>query len=66
MKGDKRYGEFLTDTYNHFKPVAVNGKGEDFMKAALSDILKSRDGIVANEDAKAFVEAIRQHRFWNR
>lgn len=66
LKGDKRYGEFLTDTYNHFKPVAVNGKGEDFMKAALSDILKSRDGIVANEDAKAFVEAIRQHRFWNR
>ena len=66
LNKDERYGEFVWDTYHHFKPIAVNGMGEDFMKKALGNKLKSTAGIVSNGNAKDFIEAVKQHRFWER
>ncbi|BAY98703.1 catalase [Tolypothrix tenuis PCC 7101] len=70
---------FINEAFKHCKPIAATGEGVDLLKAAelpgvkLSDSsLKDDQGVVtalsadANEIAKSFINAIAQHRHWNR
>ncbi len=66
LQKDKRFGEFLQDTYNHFKPIAANGNGVEFMKRSLADIYKSDKGVVMDKPVDDFINAVKQHRFWDR
>lgn len=70
---------FINEAFKHCKPIAATGEGVDLLKASdikgvkLSDSsLKDDHGVVTNrsadagEMAKSFINAIAQHRHWNR
>lgn len=67
LKQSKLVNEFINDTYNHYKTIAVNGEA-----AGLLDENQPIDqAIIMNETAnsefiKAFIKAIAQHRYWGR
>ncbi len=63
---DKRYGEFLMDTYKHCKVISANGMAIDYMKKTLADIYKNDKGVIIDKPIKEFIEAVKQHRFWQR
>ena len=66
LQNDKRFGEFLQNTYNHCKPIAANGTGLTYMKESLADLYKSDKGVVINKSIDEFIDAVKQHRFWDR
>jgi len=67
--------EFVTEAYRHSKPIAATSEGVDLLRAC-PKVLGPDDGsvegvIVSNEQASSaligdFLNAIAQHRFWNR
>ena len=66
LERDKRFGEFLQDSYKHYKVIAVNGVAVEYMKNTLADIYKSDKGVIMNKPIEEFIEAVKQHRFWDR
>ena len=82
VKALKQNGEavhFINEAFKHCKPIAATGEGVDLFKAAdlqgvtLADsVLQDDQGVVtdrsadANTIAKSFINAIAQHRHWNR
>ncbi|MEO8452892.1 MAG: catalase-related domain-containing protein [Gemmatimonadota bacterium] len=75
-------GRFVREAYRHCKPIAATGRGADFVAAALggsaqieigdrADLL-DEGGLIFGPDlqvgsvAKAFIAAMKQHRFWAR
>ncbi len=66
MKSDKRYKEFIRDTYFHFKPLSGNGAAVEFIKDAIGAELTTEEGIVQNGSPDDFVNAIKEGRFWKR
>ena len=68
--------EFINESYKHCKAVASDGSGSqliDKIDASLkmkdddySDKNKKGNGVVMNGDSKEFINAIAQHRFWER
>lgn len=61
IKEGKNYAK---ETFNHFKPLYVIGKGEEI----LEDKMKSEDGVkvVDKIDVNEFIEDLTKHRFWER
>jgi catalase len=70
---------FINEAFKHCKPIAATGEGVDLLKASdiqgvvrLDKFVQDEQGIVAtpsadaNEIAKSFINAIAQHRYWNR
>ena len=64
---------FIEETYRHYKPIAATTQGAALLAVALapaiSDVGKEpgvATGATAATVASAFVNAIAQHRFWNR
>lgn len=66
LENDKRFGEFLQNSYKHFKAIAVNGTAVDYMKKTLADIYTSDKGVLMNKSVDDFIDAVKQHRFWDR
>jgi catalase len=67
---------FINEAYTHCKAIAANGDGIDFIKETSAG-QKETEGEKQNEDAltqgvildqepEAFINAIAQHRFWDR
>jgi catalase len=57
---------FIQEAFKHYKPVAASGEGADFFQAAG---IAAEPGVVTGENGtitSAFLEAIGQHRFWDR
>ncbi|MEZ4728498.1 MAG: DJ-1/PfpI family protein [Caldilineaceae bacterium] len=57
---------FIQEAFKHYKPLAAGSEGADFFQAAG---ITGEAGVVTGEDdgiADAFLEAIGQHRFWDR
>jgi catalase len=73
---------FIQEAFKHFKPIAASGEGVDLlMQAQLKGIDPTQVngttsiqlGVVASRDtskmgafAKAFIDAIKEHRYWTR
>ena len=63
---------FIREAYLHAKPVAAEAEGIDLVNAALTGLTIPGDkGLILQKDTKAgvadaFIEAIAQHRFWER
>jgi catalase len=73
---------FIQEAFKHFKPIAASGEGVDLlMQAELKGIDPTQIngttsiqlGVVASRDtskmgafAKAFIDAIKEHRYWTR
>lgn len=56
---------FIDEAYRHCKAIAVHGEGLQVLKAT-SVPPQEAPGVVVNGQAKAFIAAIAQHRFWER
>ncbi|QJB33184.1 catalase [Chitinophaga oryzae] len=56
---------FVNEAYRHCKPVAVAGEGLQLLKATRVPP-EEAPGVVISGQAKAFIAAIAQHRFWER
>jgi catalase len=70
---------FINEAFKHFKPIAATAEGVDLLQAAdLKGVslngssVQDEQGVItarkadASQVAKMFVEAIAQHRYWNR
>nr|WP_295864586.1 catalase [uncultured Chitinophaga sp.] len=56
---------FINEAYRHCKPIAVAGEGLQLLKAAKVPP-EEAPGVIISGQAKAFIAAIAQHRFWER
>ena len=67
LLGDYEARHFVREAYNHGKAIAASGEGAELLQAAG---VGSAPGVViekaGGDVAKAFFEAISQHRHWNR
>lgn len=65
--GDYEARHFVRDAYNHGKAIATSGEGNELLQALG---IKDAPGVVTDKTSggltKGFVEAITQHRHWNR
>ena len=66
MESDPRFKEFVTDTYKHYKPIAVFGNSIDYVMESIGDLLTVDDGIVKNGSTSEVIETFKKLRFWNR
>lgn len=69
---------FINEAYRHCKPIAAEGDGVELLKEAYTGKYISFDmdgekreknhtmGVVLDESPEAFINAIKQHRFWAR
>ena len=58
---------FINEAYMHCKAIGANGAGIEFLKVTASGAKDSAaNGVVLNHDAKDFIHAVEQHRFWER
>jgi catalase len=67
--GEADAQHFVSEAYKHCKAIAASGEGAELLQAAFIDLASSDEGIVIEENgsfAKSFVNAIAQHRFWDR
>lgn len=68
--------KFLNEAFKHFKPIAVEGNARELLKLSyfgdMAEKMSIKDQGVIVEDqnsstlANSFIEAIGQHRFWER
>ncbi|MFN2510316.1 MAG: catalase HPII [Pyrinomonadaceae bacterium] len=82
LKQEAEAAEFVNEAYKHCKPIAANGAGVGFLATSLAGkfneaeesgnqasvnegVVSSRDAAISNV-AKSFIEAIAQHRYWER
>jgi catalase len=67
LLGDDEVRHFVRDAYNHGKAIATSAEGNELLQALG---IKESPGIVTDKSSggltKSFVEAIGQHRQWNR
>jgi len=65
---------FIDEAYKHCKAIAAEAEGEDLLNKTAAGI-KMKDkkdenhlskGVLINRNPKAFINAIAQHRFWER
>lgn len=73
LKGEGKAIHFINEAYMHCKPIAASGEGVDFLKATYlgnTGDVKPEPGVVLSDNgkgnAKEFINAIAQHRFWER
>ncbi|HSD08939.1 catalase [Flavobacterium sp.] len=74
LKKLKEVKEFITDSYKHCKFIAAEGEGKGVLISIINreDHLDKDGGILISDDAanndlaSSFVEALGQHRFWER
>jgi catalase len=63
---------FINDAYKHCKAIAADGTAVDFLQQTLigkegtADKNAAANGVLINRNAKEFIAAIAQHRFWQR
>jgi catalase len=71
LKKEKAVMNFIDEAYQHCKAIAADIEGEELVNHSISQkgaiaVLKREDGLLFNQNPKAFITAIAQHRFWNR
>lgn len=66
LQGSSNALHFIQEAFKHYKPIAASTEGADFFQAAG---IADAPGVVTGDDAglaNTFLEAIGQHRFWER
>lgn len=64
MKWDNAF-RFVRDAYKHCKAVGVSGAGEQLLRKACPDWMPTETGVIVDNPSQ-FVEAVAEHRFWER
>lgn len=67
---------FINEAYTHCKAIAANGDGIDLLKETAAGQKETEgenkneesltQGVILDQEPKAFINAIAQHRFWDR
>jgi catalase len=67
---------FINEAYTHCKAIAANGDGIDLLKETAAGQKETEgekkhedaltQGVILDQEPEAFINAIAQHRFWNR
>ncbi|SEW54152.1 catalase HPII [Chitinophaga arvensicola] len=57
---------FINEAYKHCKAIAVTGDGLKVLKATYLETEGNDPGLLINKSSKDFINAIAQHRFWER
>jgi catalase len=66
LKADSRAIHFLNETYKHCKAIAADGDGIDLIHATAIPFDKPDILLLLNKKGTDFVNAIAQHRHWDR
>lgn len=76
LKGEPDAVHFINEAYKHCKAIAADGAGVDLVNLTAvgikiqnedtADKNNLTDGVLINRDSKEFINAIAQHRFWER
>ena len=61
-----KFTKFLREAYKHCKAIAVDKEGEKFLDQIGIEGLKTDQAIFINESPEKFIDAISQHRNWER
>jgi len=57
---------FVEEAFKHCKAIAAEGEGVELIDASRINKKGNMDGLILNGSPKQFLEAIAQHRFWER
>ncbi|MDB5061379.1 MAG: katE, partial [Mucilaginibacter sp.] len=62
---------FLNEAFKHCKPIAADANAMQVLEATyFSKKMENDEGVIVSDDAEGlaseFIEAIKQHRFWER
>ena len=76
LKGEPDAIHFINEAYKHCKAIAASGAGVEFIDATAvrykssdenkADKNPATNGVLINRDINEFINAIAQHRFWER
>ncbi|HNP68768.1 MAG TPA: catalase, partial [Aequorivita sp.] len=61
-----KFTKFVNEAFKHCKAIAVDNEGEDFLKDTYAGKHTEDKAVLINADAKAFKDAIKKHRNWDR
>lgn len=57
---------FVDESYKHYKFIAINGDAEQLWDMTYASRNPKPKGVLFDQDAKAFIDAVSQHRIWER
>lgn len=57
---------FLDESYRHFKFIAINGEGLKLWNLTHASMNSNPKGVLIDQDIDAFINAVAQHRIWER
>ena len=66
LKTEKKYVKFINEALKHCKAIAADNEAEDLLNKTFVSDFKDDKAILINADAQKFVDAIAQHRNWDR
>lgn len=66
LKGEKKYVKFINEALKHCKAIAADNEAEDLLNKTFVSDFKDDKAILINQDSQKFVDAIAQHRNWDR
>ncbi|WP_338789896.1 catalase [Bernardetia sp. MNP-M8] len=61
-----KYKKFVNEAFKHCKAIAVTGEGEEFLNHTYVKEHKDDKAVFVNANPKDFIEAIANHRNWER
>ncbi|MCH5718749.1 hypothetical protein [Niabella hibiscisoli] len=66
LEGCKDALHFIAESFKHCKAIGATKTSSSLLQIVLpGDAIKSK-GVITNGNAKAFMDAVAQHRFWER
>ena len=67
LAGNADAQTFIAEAYKHYKPIGAQGEGQKLVdNAPCPDLKKDAALGVLIDDMDGFVQALGQHRYWNR
>lgn len=58
--------KFINEAFKHCKAIAADKEAEELLDATYVKDFKDDKAILINEEPKAFIDAVAQHRNWDR
>ncbi|MEO5990295.1 MAG: catalase HPII, partial [Ferruginibacter sp.] len=66
LLGEAKFIKFVNETFKHCKAIAVDGVGKKLLDASFVKKFMKDKAIFVDEAPAAFINAIKQHRNWDR
>ncbi|GEC73285.1 catalase [Flavobacterium flevense] len=66
LKTEAKFIKFINEAFMHCKAIAADAQGQDLLDATYVVSCKNDKAVSINQEAQAFIEAIAQHRNWDR